>query len=186
MTVATFRQFWGNEKKEHKYSSIMAELPEYLCDEIISWGFDHIPNEYLIDNPENPTFGREDDCHITLLNGMEFDDPRNVESCFHDEKSFKCKLGEMHLFTRSDLFDVLVIHVESNNLHRLNAKLRKYIITKEQHIDFIPHVTIAFLKKGKGEEFIKNKTFQGLTFDVNEFVFSTKLHQKTIIPLGET
>jgi len=186
MTAMTFRQFLGNEKKEHKYSSIMVEIPEDLCDEIISWGFDYIPNEYLIHNPENPTFGREDDCHITLLNGMDFDNPRNIESLFHDQKSFSCKLGEMNLFTRSDLFDVLVINVECDILHRLNAKLRKFINTKDQYIDFIPHVTIAFLNKGKGKEYIKNKTFEGYSFDVKEFVFSTKLHQKTIIPLGET
>jgi hypothetical protein len=79
-----------------------------------------------------------------------------------------------------------VINVECDILHRLNAKLRKFINTKDQYIDFIPHVTIAFLNKGKGKEYIKNKTFEGYSFDVKEFVFSTKLHQKTIIPLGET
>lgn len=179
-----FRQFLGNEKRKFKHSSVLVDLPENLCDDIISWGFDYIPSSSLAINPESPTFGREDDTHLTLLYGLDFDDPRILYKWFDHEKPFACKLGKMMIFSTSDFFDVLSISVDCSDLHRLNDKIRNIFDVPLFFPEYIPHVTIAYLRKGFGDEYIDNNTFDGITFDVNHLVFSTRSNEKIKITLG--
>lgn len=180
----SFKQCLDDEPKTYKFSSLMIELPEILCDDIISWGFDNIPNESLVLDPSSPNFGREDDTHITLLYGIHTDSVDDVSILFCKEKPFECVLGKIELLTKKPYFDVLVVSVNSQGLHRLNRKMRKNLEATENYPKYIPHVTIAYLKKGEGEKFIGNNTFEGEKFMVHEVVFASRLNKKTTINLG--
>jgi 2'-5' RNA ligase len=182
----SFRQFLANEgrRNRHDYSSILVELPEDLTDNIISWGFDYVPSEHLLSDPKNPTFGREDDIHITVLYGVHTDDVRDVSGLFKKEKEFECTLGKIGLFTKNSYFDVLVVSVDSEDLHRLNRKMRKEIEATESHPVFVPHVTIGYLKKGHGQQYIGDTTFDGENFKIDKLIFSSAGGCKFPIPLG--
>lgn len=181
-----FNHFWDNDKKSYKYSSLLINLPESLCDDIISWGFDYIPNEKLISNPKIPSFGREDDTHITLLYGIHTENPKSFDFWISYEKPFECKLGKIDILTKSNYFDVLVVSVDSEELHKLNSKLRQVIEYTDSFYEYIPHVTIAYINKGTGKQYVGDTTFEGINFDVNEVVFNTKKNNKYLIPLGAT
>lgn len=180
----SFKQFLANEGRRHDYSSLYVELPEELTDNIISWGFDYVSNEFLIADPRNPTFGREDDIHITVLYGVHTDDVRDVSGLFSKEKAFGCTLGGIDLFTRNTKFDVLVVSVASEGIHKLNRKVRREIEATESYPVFVPHVTIGYLQKGFGKQYIGDKTFDGEKFNVDKLIFSSKNGHRTAIPLG--
>ena len=174
MTTMTFKQFLGNKIKKYDYSSLLIELPDELTDSIISWGFDNVPDEHLFFDPNDPTFGREDDIHLTLIYGIHADNPKEIKSIIKEEKSFTCKLGEIKLLTKNSKFDVLVIDVQCDNLHNLNKKLHLSLDVTKTHPEFIPHVTIAYLKKNIGKKYVGDKTFDGEQFHVKNFKFSSK------------
>jgi 2'-5' RNA ligase len=82
-------------------------------------------------------------------------------------------------------FDVLVIDVDCENLHELNSKMRRQIDATETHPQYIPHVTICYLKKGTGEQYIEDKSFLDEKFECDKVIFSSKNGKKTTIKLGE-
>ncbi len=183
----SFKQFLANESRKNKYtySSLLLYPPEDLTDSIISWGFDHVPNEHLFLDPKDPTFGREDDVHITLIYGIHTENPKEIADVFSNESQIECKLGKIDVFTKSDKFDVLIVNVDSEDLHKLNRKARKELEATESYPVYVPHVTICYLKKGQGKQYIGNDIFANEAFKINEIVFSSKTGDKTTIKLGE-
>lgn len=184
--MMSFRQFMANEntKGHYDYSSLMVRLPETLSDNIISWGFDHLPNEIIFTDPEDPSFGREDDIHITVIYGLHTDSIKDVSPLFSSEKQFECTLGKIAMFTKNDKFDVLIVEVECDKLHKLNDRMQKSLQATVNHPVYVPHVTIAYLKKGTGKKYVGNEFFKGEKFDVSEIVFSAKTGSKKPIKLG--
>lgn len=159
----------------------MVNLPDSLCDDIISWGWDYIPNENLV---PNPNFGREDDTHVTLLYGIHTENHKIFDFWISGEKPFNCKLGKIDVLTKSNYFDVLVVSVDCDELYALNSKLRQVVDYTDSFPEYIPHVTIAYINKGLGKKYVGNTIFEGISFDVNEVVFTTRKNNKFIIPLG--
>jgi 2'-5' RNA ligase len=183
--MKSFKQFLVESRKtNYEYSSLLFEVPEKLTDNIISWGFDHVPAESLFYDPKDPSFGREDDVHVTLIYGLHTNDSDEVSELFAKEKSFNCKLGEMDVFTTNNKFDVLIIKVDCRNLHRLNNKMISKLETTISHPIYVPHVTICYLKKGEGEKFKGNKSFNNEEFSLDHVIFSPKTGNKKSIKLG--
>jgi hypothetical protein len=181
-----FKQFLDDKKdRKYEYSSLMFNLPEYLADNIISWGFDHIPDDFLFYDPKDMSFGREMHTHITLMYGLNTAKVKYISKLFLKEKSFSCKLGEIDLFTKNERFDVLIINVNCDNLHKLNQKICRELDVTITHPIYIPHVTICYLKKNKGNKYVGNKDFNNEKFELNELIFSSKNGTKTPIKLGE-
>lgn len=181
----SFKQFLGEVKEtKYDYSSLLFELPEDLTDDIISWGFDNVPNESLFLNPDDPSFGREDDSHITLIYGIHTSSVEEVSFVLANEKEFKCELGEISLFKKNEKFDVLIVKVKCKHLHELNDKMRRELDATENYPVYVPHVTIAYLKKGHGDKYLGDKTFDKKEFVLDKIVFSSKTGTKTHIKLG--
>lgn len=143
-----------------------------------------MPNESLFSDPKDPTFGREDDIHITVIYGIHTDSVDYVASMFRDEKPFECTLGKLEVFTKNNKFDVLIVTVECPDLHRLNSKMRRSLDVTESYPVYVPHVTIAYLQKGEGDKYVGDESFVGDKFSIDTVVFSSRTDQKTPIPLG--
>jgi hypothetical protein len=179
----TFRQFLA--EAGYDYLALQFNLPPDLSNRILEWGDDKVPETSVYIDPNDPTFGREDDPHITVLYGLHSSDPRPLKKLLSREKSFEITLGKMSLFTRSDNFDVLKIDVSGNELHRIHKLFGDNLKVTETYPKYIPHVTIAYLKKSKGDEFVDDSTFDGETMTVDSFVLSSKNGKKTKIMIGE-
>jgi len=183
-TTKTFRHYLAeSEKVRRDYSSVQLHLPEKLADEIISWGYDHVPERLIFFNPNRPSFGREDNIHITILYGIK-EKLSVVASLLKNIKPFEVELGKTSLF-QNEVFDVLKIDVECAELHHINSILTKNLEVFQTYPKYIPHVTIAYLNKNRGREYKNRNDFEGITFKVNEFVFSSKDGPKYKIELGE-
>lgn len=181
----TFKQFSAEAPTEYDFSSTQFNLPGDLATRILEWGDLHVPDSSLYTDPDDPSFGREDQPHITVLYGIHSGDPKPLEKLLYGEKSFEIVLGKMSLFTTNDKFDVLKINVEAPALHKLHSVLTNSVKTTETYPKYIPHVTIVYAKKGKVNEFVGDATFEGESFVVRELSFSSKNGKKTLIRIGD-
>lgn len=186
MRTKTFRHFLVESGKiQRDFSSVQLNLPEGLANEIISWGCDRIPEKSVFFNPDRPQFGREKNIHITILYGIESTNPKVVSELLEGRKPFEVKLGNMSLFTNNNTFDVLKIDVSSPDLHDLNSILIKNLNVVQTYPEYIPHVTIAYLKKDRGHDYSGCKKFSERKFEVNEIIFASKNGNKHNLKLGE-
>lgn len=98
------------------------------------------------------TFGIEDEPHTTLLYGLdEGVTPQQVEEILDKFTFYTCKVHNASLFENE--YDVLKFDVNGDNLHECNEELKK-LPYENSYPDYHPHLTIAYLKKGKGKKYV--------------------------------
>jgi len=162
----------------YNYSSAQICLPDKLADNIFNWGYEHIPDKDI--NFGDFSFGRENEIHTTILNGIHTDDPRQVKALLVNSKPFICKLGQISLFKNNLNFDVVTIEVRSPELHCLNKDLSK-LPHSNNFLEYKPHVTIAYVNPNKADHLTGNQNFTGHEFEVKEIVFSSRNGQKIFL-----
>jgi hypothetical protein len=167
-----------NEKQKktdhkHQYSCVQYNLPTQVAQQVISWGNTHVPDEILYSPPEDSTYGRESLIHCTVFFGLHTDSAVPVVPLLENESPFSIRLGQISCFS-NDFFDVLKIDVSSDNLIRLHNKLGGCLSSTRKFKNYIPHITIAYLKKGEGNKFIGSKTFDKRMIFVDVLSFSSK------------
>jgi len=169
--------------KTYDYSSVIYLLPEKVAKKIHQWGLQNVKDKDLFHNPEDPTFGREDEMHCTVIYGIH--DKRSVAArqVLKEVKPFEIKLGKVTAFTTPEKFDVLKVGVTSPDLHDLHDLLRDKLEVTESFPEYKPHVTIAYLQKGKAESLVGSDKFKGITVTVDKVVFSSSAGVKTPISL---
>jgi len=175
--------FLANRKFDDSY--LVALLPEALSDNIISWGYDYIPCGDLYEDRYDPSFGREKDIHVTLLGPLDEQNISFISSAVHDENPITCVLGKIDLFKSNSKYDVIKIEVVNQTILNLNQRLSKNICNTPRFPLYIPHVTIAYVKKGLGDQYVNNTYFEGQQFNIIELQLSHKSGQKHIIKLGQ-
>lgn len=177
-------------KGEFDYAWLSLPLPKELTKEVINYGKD-IPEEdlYIAKDKEKQDihgkdwkFGRETNIHITVKWGIKNDDKEQPLEVFKNEKGGEVELGEINYFDNDD-YDVLIIEVKSKDLTRLNKKSEELECKESSHKEYKPHVTIAYLKKGLGDNYKGNKSFKGKIFKFNEILFEDSNDKGTNIKL---
>jgi 2'-5' RNA ligase len=163
-------------------ASTQIELPAQLAQEIFSWGKANVPDKDLYTKDDDK--GREDEIHTTLFYGILDDDPTKVQELLRGIKPFECRLGIITAFKDKKEYDVLKIDIESPEQVRLHYLIRENVKNKNDYPTYSPHLTVAYVKKGGADRLIGEDRFRGVTFRVDEIVFSTKDHVKIKIPLG--
>lgn len=158
----------------YDFSSAHVDVPHYLAEEIMQWGNESIPDHILFRDPKDPFFGRENEMHVTILYGIHSDKPRRTFETFRNESSVDIQLGEIDLFTRSNLFDVVFVKVHSQQICALNEKLKSNVVYSNRYESYVPHVTIAYVKKDKAWGLKGDKEFVGRNFTANNYVFSSR------------
>jgi 2'-5' RNA ligase len=150
---------------------ILAELPEDLADDIISWGYDYVNDDFLY--KENNDYGRTHNTHVTVLSDLKQQNVRNIKETVETESPFNCTLGNIKKFTTNSKFDVLYIEILNEEIKKIHDYLSNSIKHDSFYSNYIPHVTICYLNKGCGEKFLDNKYFYGRTFRIDELLFSS-------------
>lgn len=156
-------------------SYIIAELPESLSDEIISWCYDQVVDSSLYQNEDQ--YGRVHDVHVTILSNIKKQSTKNIKQSIEELGFFFCNLGEIKTFTSNSKFDVLYIEITDEEIKRANKKLSSQIEFDDFYSFYIPHVTICYMEKGMGEKFLGNKYFNGKGFHVRELIYSSPENQ---------
>ena len=171
------------EREEHTFSSTQVNLPSEQAQAVVQWA-KAIPDEDLAEN------GRAGDSeatapHVTLKYGLHTTDVDAVRKVLADEPPITLRLGTTSFFPNgeSGSGDVLKIDVDSADLQRLNAKVSEALETTDTHPDYTPHVTIAYLKPGKGKAYEGDERLKGQTMTLDRVRFSTADGKIFEIPL---
>jgi 2'-5' RNA ligase len=167
----------------YEYSSLLINLPVRLTEDIVNWGISNIPDNILYREFDEKHNGRQFNAHVTLLYGLYSNNHESYKNLFFQTKPFICELQEISVF-ENQKFDVLMIKIGSEELYKLHKKLSKTLDFEPLYPDYIPHVTIAYLKSGQGKMYNGLTTFKSRKFTVNNIVFSSKLQNKYKIELG--
>jgi len=155
-----------------EYGAAMVEVPagelRHSIDEFIK---NNIKNSDVY--KEEGKKGKETDPHITVLYGIETENPIDVKDIVSGTGEIKVMLGKTSIF-ENDKYDVLKVDVMSDNLHALNKKLRDNIEYTNEYDKYSPHLTLAYLKKGTGKKYAGNTVFEGKTFKTDKILFSDR------------
>lgn len=164
------------------YSSTHIEPPSDLAEDVVIWGRQHVNDDDIFVSWQDFSYGREDEIHVTVLYGIHAEHSDQLRSVLVGEKPLHVQLGEVRVFSNRFKFDVLVIEVISPDLVRLNKKLTQLPFTNK-YGTYQPHLTIAYVKKGKGWKHNGLDRWKGRTFISDHVVFSSKNGTKERIVL---
>lgn len=140
-------------------------------------------DEHIYTDPEDPSYGREDEIHTTILYGIHDENPDEVAELVKDVEPFEVQLGPISYFD-SDDYNVMKVDVDSPQLHDLNQKIQDNVDFSTDYPEYKPHMTIAYVTKDFPKDEVDIETFKGLTQLVKEIIFSSKNGQKTSVKLG--
>lgn len=120
-------------------------------------------------------YGIEKEPHITVLYGfMSSIVPEDVKNFLSDiHQNIQFELTGIGCFPGGENkpYDVIKFDIKSNQLQDLH-KLCEEIPNKQTFPDYHPHMTIAYVKKGKGEKYVK-KFSKPMKMDCNAFTYSS-------------
>ncbi len=169
---------------------VMAEIPKESTEEkkpypivekILAY-IESIPEDVLYTEEED--HGKETWPHITMLYGLKDDQSEEVKELLDGmDGKIKATLGKITKF-KNDKFDVLKIDVKSDDLKKINTLL-KTLPNENSYPTYLPHVTLAYVMPGEGDEFVGDDTFDGVEISIEKIIYSDKSRKHTNV-LGES
>lgn len=148
----------------HKYGCLMLN-----CD---IKGFTNIIKEIDIED----VVKWENEPHITILYGLHADqDRKKILSVIKEREVVAYDILGIDFFDTKE-YDVLKFKIDSFHLERINDKLKKLVAYTNEYPKYDPHITIAYLKKGTGEKYVKKFN--------NVLTFKSKRFKLTMPPEG--
>jgi 2'-5' RNA ligase len=148
----------------------------------MEWGKTHVTDDEIYVETGCPLYGRENDIHITALYGIEDKTPGVIVEAVSGFGEIAFQLKNIDIFPTWK-FDVLVIDVVSEDLHKLNQMLCEITQHADCYQKYKPHITVAYVKKGFCRRYQNNKTFKNKSFICNKLVFSSSNGSKQILDL---
>lgn len=130
------------EKSEDTVGYLMAEFRVHDWEEIQKF----VKEEDLHEK------GRELNPHVTIAYGFKQDtNEKELFSRLKGQDYITVIMDDIGIFENEE-YDVLYIQVQSNDLFRLHSKFANEL--GKQDFEYNPHMTIAYLQKGKGSEYL--------------------------------
>lgn len=78
---------------------------------------------------------------------------------------------------------MLKVDVNSPDLHRLNKLVTSLSPTEDSHPVYTPHLTIAYLKPGRGKKYAGDAALNGTKLSFTGVLFSGKRGHHEVLPL---
>lgn len=128
--------------------------------------------------------GREDNFHITVKYGLLTDDIEEVKGVVRGFGPVVVRLGETSIFSNEEE-EVVKISVEGEDIHRLNALLKGTLQNEETHPEYNPHITLAYVKPGRGKQYINESDVSGWEMTFTDLTFSSKSGDKEKIDISK-
>jgi 2'-5' RNA ligase len=145
---------------EYEFSCLMALLPQELSKSLAEISESLIMDDELYEPEGESTYGRTTKYHITALYGIrESDCLDRVKLVLSEFPHVSAVLTGVSAFTTNPEFDVIKFTVESPSLMRLNEAMQEeFPDHKDTHGQYIPHVTLAYVKKGLAQDIVDRAT----------------------------
>ena len=135
--------------------------------------------------------GDKGDFHITVKYGLHGGvKPEDVVKALGKyTKGFaEVTLGKISVFpseeVKEDNYDVVIVEVHSPDLHELNKMIASGVKCTDTYPEYKPHVTLAYMKPGKGKKFLHDRSFSGKKFIFRYLDYTDKEDRTARIHLG--
>lgn len=146
-----------------------------------------IPNDRVYETPDGER-GKEDEVHVTIKYGIHTKDVDAIREMLQDWPALKATLRNVSSFCNEDSV-VLKLSVQSEDLVRLNAQIRKVLECTDTYPEYRPHITLAYLKKDESDPYYFRDyftdEFDGTEVLLDELIFTTPDGDKHTIRLGD-
>jgi hypothetical protein len=164
--------------EDKSYCSTQVNLPSEVAEIVRDLESKILPNHL------HPTEKQDDAPHITVLYGLQDDDPSGVRELVEGIGSVQASITGVEVFRPEDKdYDVLIMTVDSPDLCALNQGLARLPHTDTFPV-YRPHSTIVYLVRGAGDGYKTMVTgMEGKVMTFNTLLFSDKNEKKTKIPL---
>lgn len=117
----------------------------------------------------------ETEQHTAILYGLRDDvSVDNLKKLVLPLKDYETVCYGSSLF-ENEKFDVLKMTAHNDSLFKTNKKIRENCEYKNDYPEYKPHITIAYLKPGKGKKYVKEKFNNKLVMKPLKFVLSTEV-----------
>jgi hypothetical protein len=124
----------------------------YLRAKIPQWVNKNIPSDNIIKLEHRP--------HVTIYYGADIRDFSKIEEIVENYgRPIRGMLGELGVFEQPEQ-DVLYIKLIGDSFNKLHNKIALLPNSRPISRNYIPHLTIAYLKKGKGNKYIGINPFR--------------------------
>lgn len=148
-----FESFSLDEKKEqepHEYGCAMLFFDFPMMKEL----HDAIDEDDVYIDPDDDSYGLEDEPHLSLLYGLhsdDIDDDKVKEICMSHDYD-KLNLENLSCF-ENEKYDVLKFNVKGKSIRTCNKELAKLPYTTD-YPDYHPHASVGYLKPGLAKKYI--------------------------------
>lgn len=128
-------------------------------------------------------YGLETEPHCTLLYGLHDNEvtPEQIEDIVGKHTYTTCKAHNLSLF-ENPKYDVLKYDIKGDNLHQVNDELKQFPFTSD-YPDYHPHMTVAYLKPGKGKQYVDSLGGDELDMVPQYAIYSRPNGSKLKIPI---
>jgi len=160
---------------------VLVPLPKAWTERVMTWTREHVFAGILAGR------GIETAPHVTVKYGLTTLDDAAVVAAVQRAGPLTLELGPLAVFTDDPEHDVLVITVSSAGLEALRRRIERQASWDDAHaLEFRPHVTRAYLRKGAGALWPGHREFVGARVTVDVAVYQPKGDGTAVsIPLGD-
>lgn len=173
--VDSLRHILENKKKEFYTGCLLIKLNYPDWDEFIT---NFVSINDLYQNIQKNVDGYETEPHVTVLYGLntkltDIDRLKNLISSFLEDNTLNIGSTEISIFEKEE-YDVVKFSINTNTkaLFELNKLISEEFDFQTQFIEYQPHCTIAYVRKGEGEKY-KKKLESPIFFNLDQVIYST-------------
>jgi hypothetical protein len=148
----------------HKASAVMLTVNGDARDLAEAFGYG------IIDPDDLTAEGFEYDPHVTIKWGLKTDHFEDIAAPLRMAQPIRVRFGKTAIF-EADEHDVVYVAVESEQLEALHRALGE-LPNDEPEREYTPHMTLAYVESGKGQQYAGRDDFDGLEAILHTVVFS--------------
>jgi hypothetical protein len=157
----------------YKYGAALCHLNQEPASVVQFYAKKKIPESVLYRDIDIGIDGYEPNPHITVMYGFK-DNYEKTSNVCEGFGQIPVVFGKVDKFESNPLFDVIMIRIESEQLHNLNTLLEYHCDVETMFNSFEPHATLAYVNKGSCDHLVGDEFFIGLDDIIDVIHFSSK------------
>ena len=156
-----------NTSREYAFLMI-----DYINDNFIEEIQSKIKKDELYKEEDNNDYGLEKQPHVTLVPCLDNDvDLEKLKTYLDDISDYDIILTDLSKF-ECEKFDVLKCSVKSEKLIDTNKKILKDFESHSEYKEYKPHLTIAYMKHGMADKYLRKILPKLIHLKPSKFHFS--------------
>lgn len=168
----------------YKHGCIMLAISDAISEWITNWTKNNINTNDLYIDEDSGIDGYETEHHISLLYGVDEINPDALNDLIFGmlENIPDIVFGDVSRFDTNPEFDVIKIAIKTplDDMHKL---LCENVMHVDVFDEFVPHITLAYIKKNTCKNIDGNRDFVALKDKPEEIIFSNKTGEQHVYGL---